>query len=146
MNQDVDELAEMLFGLELEGLSTRATTTEITRAIIRWSLARGWPVRTEARVGLLARSAADPRLGYIDAIVRRGNGQPDLAIEIDSTDKQWSVDKLLHAAVAGMDAVWVRWGDDIWAGSYEGVHVIQLPARRRHERGAAAGREITLWS
>jgi hypothetical protein len=146
VTEDVDDLAGTLFGLDLEGLSTGATTAAITHAILRWALARGWPVRTEARVGPRLGSTTDPRRGYIDAIVRRGGGRPDLAIEIDSTDKHWSLVKLHHAAEAGMDALWIRWGDDDWAGAYDGVDVIQLPALRRQARRAREASVIRLWS
>jgi hypothetical protein len=142
----VDDLAGILFELDVDGLSTGATTAAITRAVVSWALARGWPVRTEARVGLWLEDMPDPRLGYIDAIVRRGGGHPDLAIEIDSTDKRWSLTKLFHAAAAGMDAIWIRWGDEVWAGAYDGINVIQLPARRRQGRRRRTGGTITLWS
>ncbi len=145
MSEDVDELAAVLFRLDFEGISTADGTTLITRTIVGWALRHGWPVRTEARVGLPISATAKSRLGYIDAIVRRGNGRPDLAIEIDSTDKEWSLAKLRHASAAGLDAIWIRWGDDDWAGAYDGVDVIQLPARRREARRASPG-PITLWS
>ena len=87
----------------------------------------------------------DARLGFVDVIVRRGDGTPDLAIEIDSADKPWSVDKLRHAAQAGMRAIWVRWGDDEWAGIYDDVDVIQLPviSSRGHRR--MSDRQLPLW-
>src|SRR4051794_30313331 len=105
-------------------------TARITRAVVEWALARGWAPRTEARVD----AGAAERLGFVDVIVRRGNGGSDLAIEIDSTDKPWSVEKLRHAVAAGMEAIWVRWGDDFWAGAYDDVDVIQLPTLRRSAR------------
>ena len=70
---------------------------------------------------------------------------PDLAIEIDSADKTWSVNKLQHAARAGMRAIWVRWGDGEWAGIYQDVDVIQLPLIRRvGHRGMPD--QLPLWS
>src|SRR5688572_611958 len=106
-----DDLAKTLFGLKVEGRSTALMTAHITRQIIGWAVAHGWSPRTEARVS--AHSAdGDARLGFVDVIVRRGPGLPDLAIEIDSADKPWSVDKLRHAAGAGMHAIWIRWGDE----------------------------------
>jgi hypothetical protein len=102
-------------------------TARITRAVVEWALAHGWAPVTEARVDA-------GQLGYVDVIVRRGAGLPDLAIEIDSADKPWSVAKLRHAASAGMEPIWIRWGDDAWAGAFDDVDVIQLPAVRRPER------------
>src|SRR5687767_7054973 len=100
-----DELAGVLFSLDEVALTTRAMTARITCAVVEWALANGWAPRTEARVDA-------GQLGYVDVIVRRGVGVNDLAIEIDSTDKPWSVAKLRHAVAAGMDAIWIRWGDE----------------------------------
>jgi hypothetical protein len=138
VTDDTDDLATALFELDTHGLPTGATTTAITRAVARWASSRGWQARTEARVGLEADRATVPKLGYIDVVVRRGGGMPDMAIEIDSEDKRWSLDKLRHAAAAGMHAIWIRWGDDEWAGAFEGVDVIQLQVRRKARRRSPA--------
>ena len=126
MAPDIDELATRLFRLDLQSLATREVTARITGEIVAWAMGRGWSPRTEARVlaGDVAERAS--RLGYLDVVVRRGPGQTDLAIEIDSFHKPWSLDKLRHAAAGGMDGIWIRWGDDEWAGVYEDVDVIQL--------------------
>jgi hypothetical protein len=124
---DTDDLADALFRLETSELTTAVVTARITRAVVEWAAARGWATRTEARVGV----GESARLGWIDVVVLRGPRLPDLAIEIDSTQKPWSVDKLRHAVAAGMDAVWIRWGDAEWAGAFDDVDVIQLPLTSR---------------
>ncbi len=131
----VDELARRLFALRAGPRSTSAITAHITREIIRWSLERSWTPRTEARVKAFDGASAE-RLGFVDVIVRRERPLPDLAIEIDSTDKLWSVAKLRHAAAAGMRAIWIRWGDDEWAGVHDDIDVIQLPLWRRVRQGS----------
>lgn len=143
----IDELATVLFGLEARAESTAAMTARITRTITQWAHGRGWTARTEARVGVAeaGSEAVGPRLGYVDVVVRRNGEGPDLAIEIDSADKPWSVEKLRHAAVAGMQPVWVRWGDETWAGGYRDVDVIQLPLLRRPSTGPG-GRQLALWT
>jgi hypothetical protein len=140
----IDDLAAILFGLSVEGRSTAAVTAHITRQIAAWAAQHGWSPRTEARVNAPS-SAGDARLGFVDVIVRRGAGLPDLAIEIDSADKPWSVDKLRHAAAAGMHAVWVRWGDDEWAGVYDDIDVIQLRLLRRVRRAGADDQQLVFW-
>ena len=65
-------------------------------------------------------------------------------IEIDSADKPWSVAKLQHAAAAGMEAIWVRWGDDDWSGVYADIDVIQLRIRRSADRRSSAG-QLAFW-
>jgi hypothetical protein len=138
---DTDDLAAVLFGLDTSTLTTAAVTARITRAVIEWAAGRGWPARSEARVGV----GDDARLGYVDVIVIRQPVAPDLAIEIDSTDKPWSVVKLRHAVDAGMEAIWIRWGDDAWAGVYEDVDVIQLPVTRRSASRVIDARQMSLW-
>jgi hypothetical protein len=138
---DTDELAGALFRLDTGTLTTRAVTARITAVVVKWAAARGWKARMEARVGV----GEVARLGYVDVIVLRQPAAPDLAIEIDSTDKPWSVDKLRHAAAAGMHPIWIRWGDDDWAGAFADVDVIQLPLRRRAApRNVDAG-QLALW-
>jgi hypothetical protein len=142
----VDDLATVLFALEEDPLATRDMTAKITRQIVEWAVQCGWSVRTEARVRAISEARSDPALGYLDVVVRRRDGEPDLAIEIDSADKPWSVDKLRHAAAGGMQAIWVRWGDDAWAGIYDDIDVIQLPILRRPAFRATADDQLPLWS
>jgi hypothetical protein len=141
-----DLLATELFALDLERLTTAVVTATITRAIVRMARARGWQARTEARVevptSLSGRLAQ--QLGFVDVLVSRGRPFRDVAIEIDSTDKPWSVLKLQHVAAAGMHAIWVRWGDEAWAGVYDDIDVIQLPAVRR-SRTRPSTAQLTVW-
>lgn len=138
---ETDDLALALFGLDTGTLTTAVVTARITRAVVEWAALRGWAPRTEARVGV----GEQARRGFMDVVVLRGPGQPDLAIEIDSTDKRWSVDKLRHAAAAGMHPIWIRWGDDEWAGAFADVDVIQLRLMRRPQARARTERQLPLW-
>ena len=140
-----DQLATRLFALDEGSLTTREVTAQVAREITRWALARGWSVRAEARVRPPESSGHLERLGYIDLIIRRSPPDPDLAIEIDSTDKPWSLAKLRYVVAAGMDAIWVRWGDAAWAGVYDDIDVIQLPARRQTAPRPRAHDQLTLW-
>ncbi len=139
-----DALARHLFEIDTGRLSTAAVTAAITRTIVRWARDQGWFTRTEARVEVPATAVAQ-QLGFVDVLVLRGASLADVAIEIDSTDKPWSVVKLQHAAAAGMHAIWVRWGDDEWAGVYDDIDVIQLRLTRR-TRHAKASLQTTIWS
>src|SRR5436190_2232336 len=125
-------------------MSTAAVTRAITRAVVRWAHDRGWSTHTEARVDVATAHDAE-RLGFVDVIVRRGVPLPDVAIEIDSTNKPWSVVKLRHVAAAGVQAIWVRWGDAEWAGVYPDFDVIQLPVLRR-PLIKEPGDQLALWS
>ena len=135
-----DDLARALYRLDTSTRTTAVVTAQITRAVVAWAAAHGWATRTEARVGV----GEEIRLGFVDVLVLRGPQLPDLAIEIDSTDKPWSVDKLRHAIAAGMEGIWVRWGDDEWAGAFDDVDVIQLPVQRRTATRDPGG-QMALW-
>ena len=144
--QFTDDLAEVLFALDTGNLATAQVTGAITRRIARWAHERGWSVRTEGRVDIARQSVADAdeQLGFIDVLIRRGATLPDVAIEIDSTNKPWSVVKLQHAAASGMHGIWVRWGDDAWAGVYDKIDVIQLPMLRRTGSRTSHG-QMSIW-
>lgn len=136
-----DDLARTLFRLQTSTLTTAAMTARITRAVVDWAAVQGWATRTEARIGV----GEETRLGYVDVIVLRQPAAPDLAIEIDSTHKPWSVDKLRHAAAAGMHPIWVRWGADEWAGAFDDIDVIQLLLQRRVRSRARVQDQAELW-
>jgi hypothetical protein len=53
--------------------------------------------------------------------------------------------KLQHAAAGGMRAVWVRWGDEQWAGIYDDVDVIQLQTLRRPAFRVSPTNQLELW-
>jgi hypothetical protein len=139
-----DELARDLFRLQIERLTTGRVTAAITEAVVSWSIGRGWLPRTEARVFFAAASGAERRLGRVDVLVLRGHAGPDLAIEIDSADKAWSVTKLKWLAMTGMRSIWIRWGDEGWAGIYDDVDVIQLPLIRRARSFGRGADQLTL--
>ncbi len=141
----IDELATLLFARIPGPLTTEEITAYIATLITRWAIRRGWLPRPEVRVRIAGPPGQHPRVGYFDLIVRRGSSGPDLAIEIDSTDKQWSLGKLRHAAAKGMVAIWVRWGDEARAGVHDEVDVIQLPQTRRSAQRWRGTDQLALW-
>jgi hypothetical protein len=141
-DQAVELLARALFAYEAGSRTTREVTSDLTRLIVQWAIDQGWAARTEARIQLPV--GAGERLGIVDVLIVRGDGEQGLAIEIDSADKPWSVDKLRYAAAAGMRPVWVRWGDDDWAVKHSDVDVIQLPGSRRPARKAGTA-QLGFW-
>lgn len=134
----VHELAALLYTLDQRERTTAEMTAYITATIVRWAMFAGWVCRTEARVRFGHDGRGRARIGYVDILVSRTNSA-DLAIEIDSTQKPWSMEKLRHLADSGLSSIWVRWGDAVWAGADNAVHVIQLsiPRSRRSRRRAA---------
>jgi len=82
--------------------------------------------------------------GYLDLIVHRGQGEVDIAVEIDQTDKPWSVAKLQYAMALGMEAVWIRWSGSDWT-DVDGVHVIHLPEVEKKPAPRLAPAQLSLW-
>ena len=83
-------------------------TATLTGEVIRWAKDNGWSATTEVPIGIDRFSRGGVRTGRIDVVVQR-SGRP-VAIELDRGIKKWSLTKLMWAAEAGHDAVWVRWG------------------------------------
>lgn len=46
--------------------------------------------------------------GFIDIVIRMPDGT-EYAIEIDSSNKKWSIAKLLDAHKKGYVPIWIRW-------------------------------------
>jgi Uma2 family endonuclease len=139
-----DDLATVLFAQDFEPLTTARMTRRITRAIGAWAIARGWAVKTEAPVAVAASETNRGQPGFVDVVIRRGGSAPDIAIEIDSADKPWSAVKLQYAAAAGMQAIWIRWGDNDWSGIYHDIDVIQLRIDRSPQRRSLGGQQ-SFW-
>ena len=140
----IDELAALVFSVDTARLSARAITARVTSAIASWAVAKGWSARTEARVELRAVDGRLQDYGFIDLIVHRGSGEPDLAIEIDQTDKPWSVAKLQYAMALGMEAIWIRWSGSDWT-DVQGVHVIHLPEVEKKPTPRRAPAQLSFW-
>ena len=140
----IDELAALVFSLDTRHLSARAITARVTSAIASWAVTKGWSPRGEARVELRTPDGTLRDYGFIDLIVHRGLGEADLAVEIDQTDKPWSVAKLQYAMALGMEAVWIRWSGADWT-DVEGVHVIHLPEVKKEPTPRRAPAQLSLW-
>ena len=141
---EADELAAIVFDLETDGLPAKAITRTVTAAVMTWALRRGWLVKAEVRVELPGPSA-DDSYGFIDLVIRRGGSLPDIAVEIDQEDKQWSLAKLQYAAAAGMNAVWIRWSGERWSSLGE-IEVIHLPQARKQPIRRPVSMQVPLWS
>jgi hypothetical protein len=66
----------------------------------------------EKEVFLGLRRKADGHKGLVDVIIKRADGIR-YAIEIDSSNKKWSIEKLLYAHSMGYVPIWVRWNAKI---------------------------------
>lgn len=133
-------LRESLLGLDLNGLSKKQVKMDITTAVTRvladsglGTVYRG--MSTGAR--LQPPSSAAARLGYVDFAVVRDDAVA-LAIQIDRTDKRFSLTKLQHFSDGGATAIWVRWGEPTRLPIPGGVEIVQIPVPSMSPRRSPA--------
>ena len=137
---DPDDLASTL-AEAWERIKKEKDAQEITRlvtdAVLAWAQANDWSARKEERIkvdGYVSPRGKSRSSGLIDIWCR--SLWADLAIEIDRTNKSWSLAKLVQAQQNGAHAVWVRWvpkGKRFSTRSYPkgpvvpaGIHLIKL--------------------
>jgi hypothetical protein len=85
-------------------------TELITSSIENFACEQRCECEKEVFLGL--RRKTDGHKGLVDVIIKR----PDrirYAIEIDSSNKKWSLEKLLYAHSIGYVPIWVRWNAKI---------------------------------
>jgi hypothetical protein len=89
------------------GRGNRNKGTEfITSSIESFAHGQGLTCEREIFLGLNRKTSG--RKGLVDMIIKSPEGI-EYAIEIDSSNKKWSLEKLLHAHSKGYVPVWVRW-------------------------------------
>ncbi|SDS13682.1 hypothetical protein [Actinoplanes derwentensis] len=127
-----DSLAEWLGRLTFEGLSEGDATARIVGEIAKWADWQGWRVYRRAPSVF---PLPPPLRGHsvLDVACARPGDQP-IAIEVDRTDRQRTVDKLLAEAAAGRVAIWVRWGAGPFPPPPLPVHLVSVEAIRRSGR------------
>jgi hypothetical protein len=92
--------------VDLLALSKANGTHQLAGFIRSWAHSRNLVCEQEVHVGACRQLKKSGYLyrGYLDFVIDRR-----LAIEIDSTNKRWSLIKLEHAAQVGLAPVWIRW-------------------------------------
>ena len=89
------------------------TTDEVTALLIDsvadWAMAQSWRVYRRGASVMPLPPPYSHRHSVLDIACARAAGAP-IVIEVDHSDRQRSVDKLLREAAAGRIPVWLRWG------------------------------------
>ncbi|GAA4586969.1 hypothetical protein BJY16_008083 [Actinoplanes octamycinicus] len=123
-------LSTWLDRLTFADLTEGEATARIIDTIAEWADWQGWRVyrRAPSVVPL-----PPPLRGnsVLDVACARPGGAAPIAIEVDRTDRQRTVDKLLAEAAAGRLAVWVRWGPGPFPPPPLPVHLVTRHAARR---------------
>ncbi|MBF6215779.1 hypothetical protein IU487_32800 [Nocardia puris] len=107
--QLASSLTSWLADVRVTGLSAREATALITEQTVRWAHANGWTVDLEREALIARRTGRRMYHGHLDVFCWRDDHLPCIAIEIDRSNKRWSVEKLLAEADTGNIALWVRW-------------------------------------
>jgi hypothetical protein len=110
-----------------QALEQRHQTSAITEELYRWCEREHSALSTEAKIGRIAyKSSGKMRNARVDAFVRTEMGAL-YAIEVDRTNKTWSVDKLLHC-FSQYEAipVWIRWRGEIVGHLPESIYVVDI--------------------
>ncbi|WP_239075710.1 hypothetical protein [Planosporangium flavigriseum] len=92
VDQDVDEVTALL-----------------VEAVAAWGAEQGWRVYRRAPSVMPLPAPYEHRHSILDVACARPVGAP-IVIEVDRSDRQRSVDKLLAEADAGRIPLWLRWG------------------------------------
>ncbi|MDQ1019947.1 hypothetical protein [Streptomyces afghaniensis] len=120
------------------GLTGKAATLCLTRAVAEWATASGWRCRLEAPMRYIDPPRpmsggcrvywSPPWSAYLDLRLVRKDGPP-VAVEIDRADDSTAVDKLRDEALRGRPALWIRWHGALRAELPAGVARLHLPSR-----------------
>ncbi len=117
-------LRAALAKLDLTSLSSRGDGTRlISETILSLSSLPETIIKAEVRVQSFKRESSD-RGGVVDFLAEYKGSQ--YAIEVDSANKQASLNKLLYLANQGYTPIWVRWAYPITIEIPEHIHLIDF--------------------
>jgi hypothetical protein len=140
---DADRLAaslgEWIDAASFADRDTDQVTALLTDAVAEWGRAHHWKVyRRAPSVVPLPAPYAD-RFSVVDVGIARPGAAP-VVVEVDSTDRQRTLDKLLAEAAAGRVALWVRWGRGPFTTPPPPVRLVTCVVTSR--RDLATGRRL----
>lgn len=127
-------LADRLTAVTFADLSADEVTALLVDSIVGWAEGQGWRAYRRAPSVMPLPPPYSHRHSWIDVGCARPAGAP-IAIEIDRTGRQRTIDKLLAEAEAGRVAIWVRWGTGRFAPPPPPVSMVTLEVTAR--RGAS---------
>jgi hypothetical protein len=107
--QVAGSLADWISKLTFVDQGPDEVTALLVDAAAAWGRSQGWRVYRRAPSVMALPAPYEHRRSCLDVACARPAGAP-IAIEVDRTDRQRSIDKLIAEAQAGRIAIWVRWG------------------------------------
>jgi hypothetical protein len=109
LTRATSSLQEWLARVEFTDLSRAAVTEQLTHQVMAWAQFHGFTVQTEVEAVATKRKPYGRHIGLLDVLCTHSSGQ-QIAVEIDNTNKVWSIEKLAAEADSGKLAIWVKWG------------------------------------
>jgi hypothetical protein len=109
-------------------------TVLLVDSVVAWAERQGWRAYRRAPSVVPLPPPFAHRHSWIDVGCARPDGPP-IAVEVDRTDRQRTVDKLRAEAEAGRVAIWVRWGGGPFTAPPAPVHLVTCPVTVRRGTG-----------
>src|SRR5262245_43291463 len=85
-------LREWLAQVRFTDLSRSTVTELLTERVVSWGKSHGFEVRTEVEAVATKRKPYGRHIGLLDVLCVHPSGQ-QIAVEIDNTNKVWSIEK-----------------------------------------------------
>jgi hypothetical protein len=133
---DGDQLAASLAGwldaVSIADQDAAVVTETLVDAVARWGRAQGWRVYRRAPSVFPLPPPVAHRQSVVDVGCARA-GAPPIVIEVDGSDRQRTIDKLLAEARSGRIALWVRWGEGPFVAPPRSVHLAPVAVTSRRD-------------
>jgi hypothetical protein len=103
----------------------------ITAEVVAWAKDHRFDTRQEVEAVATKRKPCGRNIGLLDVVCTHPSGQ-QIAVEVDFTNKIWSIEKLAAEA----DAIWVKWGGPASLSLIpEKIGVVELQAEWTNQAG-----------
>ena len=129
-------LADRLAELSFADLEPTAVTDLIIETVAAWGVGNGWRAYRRPPSVLPLPPPMAHRHSCVDVGLARPVGAP-VVVEVDRSDRQRTVDKLLAEAAAGRIAIWVRWGTGRFEAPPVPVRLVTCPVTWRRPLGGS---------
>jgi hypothetical protein len=108
-DQVAASLGEWIRAVSFADRDADQVTGVLVEAVVEWGRSQHWRVYRRAPSVVPLPAPYSHRFSVVDVGIARAGAAP-IVVEVDSSDRQRTLDKLVAEAQAGRVALWVRWG------------------------------------